>query len=238
MWLNGMKKKYVCSICSTNHCTGLDCFRILTKKCIFFQVNIGQAELKWASKALGYGTLLAISGTGLVCFLIKKAMGVNNVSWKNRKGNYTATLFICQLLYKNCVVSTNYWDIHMAEILLVQHKTLFNQSIIVGHTCIETQERYIYTRLIHRRNRTQNILIIILWTKMESGDSALLWLSVWCTFPVHVSNNLFISNPLSDLLMGVNIHTHNTLTSGEMYIQVKRYSCSRKSLLMTSCQQG
>ena len=214
-------------------------FRIFDKKMhFFFQVNIGQAELKWASKALGYGTFLAISGTGLVCFLIKKAMGVNNVSWKNRKGNYTATLFICQLLYKNCVVSTNYWDIHMAEILLVQHKTLFNQSIIVGHTCIETQERYIYTRLIHRRNRTQNILIIILWTKMESGDSALLWLSVWCTFPVHVSNNLFISNPLSDLLMGVNIHTHNTLTSGEMYIQVKRYSCSRKSLLMTSCQQG
>lgn len=42
-------------------------------------VNIGQAELKWASKALGYGTLLAVSGTGLVFFLIKKAMGVNNL---------------------------------------------------------------------------------------------------------------------------------------------------------------
>lgn len=36
--------------------------------------------MKWASKALGYGTLLAVSGTGLVFFLIKKAMGVNNVS--------------------------------------------------------------------------------------------------------------------------------------------------------------
>ncbi|XP_061169308.1 transmembrane protein 242-like [Saccostrea echinata] len=48
-------------------------------------VNIGRAEMKWASKALAYGTILAISGTGLVCFLVKKAMGVNNlIEFKER----------------------------------------------------------------------------------------------------------------------------------------------------------